>query len=193
MRRSDPRDASPPEGAPPAIPSDPRALDALLDALAPRLHAVALRFVRDRDAAADVVQNALVKIWRHRHAFRGEARPSTWAHRIVANEARMWLRAEARRAGGRPRDADGDAPGPAARLRDPRPTAEAALLARERRHALRRALGTLAPDDREILLRCALGDTSYRRYARERGLHPAAVKTRAFRARHRLARALQEA
>ena len=42
-------------------------------------------------------QNAFVKALRHREQFQGDAAPSTWIHRIVINEALMWLRSERRR------------------------------------------------------------------------------------------------
>ena len=48
---------------------------------------VALRIVLDHGTAQDVVQDACVKMWSHWTSFRGEAQRSTWAHRIVVNEA----------------------------------------------------------------------------------------------------------
>ncbi len=73
-------------------------LGALFRSLEPRLTAVALRITRDESTAQDVVQNAFEKALRHGHRFRGECLVSTWMHRIVANEALMWLRSERRRA-----------------------------------------------------------------------------------------------
>lgn len=59
------------------------------------------RRVWSPEAAADVVQNAFEKGLRDCEVFRGQARPSTWVHRIVVNEAFMGLRRESR--GARPR------------------------------------------------------------------------------------------
>ena len=76
---------------------DPVRMDALIRRLEPRLSAVALGVTRDPDAARDVVQNAFVKVLRHGDKFRGQARVSTWLHRIVTNEALMWRRSQSRR------------------------------------------------------------------------------------------------
>ena len=167
-----------------ALPSDPEALGALLAELTPRMTAVALRFTRDRDAAADVVQNAFEKVCRHRRSFRGQSKVSTWVHRIVANEALMWIRAEARR---RERSLPLEI---ADVIPDPADDAERDLLRSEERLRVGRELGRLRPAERDLLDRCALAGVSYEAYGRETGSHPAAVKSRAFRARRRLQEAL---
>jgi RNA polymerase sigma-70 factor (ECF subfamily) len=60
------------------------------------VYTLALRLTSDRDLAADVAQEALVRAWRALPRFRGEARFSTWLHRITVNTA--WSqRARARR------------------------------------------------------------------------------------------------
>lgn len=48
---------------------------------------LALRLVGDRELAADVAQDALVRAWRALPKFRGEAKFSTWLHRITVNTA----------------------------------------------------------------------------------------------------------
>lgn len=48
---------------------------------------VALRVVLDHAAAQDVVQDACVKIWGAWGSFRGTSARSTWAYRVVLNEA----------------------------------------------------------------------------------------------------------
>jgi len=165
----------------------PSVLTAALDAAsARRLRRVALRITRDPSAADDVVQGAFEKALRHGASFRREARPSTWLHRIVVNEALMWRRSEARRRAQLARAAaasDLDAGAPGTQPLD-------ALLARERRERLGRALATLRAEDADLLARCALGETGYGAWARERDLRPTAAKARAFRARRALRAAL---
>jgi RNA polymerase sigma-70 factor (ECF subfamily) len=146
---------------------------------------VALRITRDPGAADDVVQNAFEKALRHAAAFRGEARPSTWLHRIVVNEALMWRRSETRRSARLAQAAAGwGAEPPGAHALDE-------LIARERREQLGRALATLRPEDADLLARCALAEDGYRAWASERGMQPTAAKTRAFRARRALHAALE--
>lgn len=48
---------------------------------------LAVRLVRDRDLAADVSQDAFIRAWRAMPKFRGDAKFSTWLHRITVNTA----------------------------------------------------------------------------------------------------------
>lgn len=50
-----------------------------------RMWAVAVRTTRDRDLAADCVQEAFIAAFRHADSFRGDAAVTTWLHRIVVN------------------------------------------------------------------------------------------------------------
>ncbi len=166
---------------------DRERLGVLLMGLEPRLLAVALRITRHPESARDVVQNAFEKAIRHGAKFQGQARVSTWMHRIVANEALMWLRTQRRR-GELPAssveaelDALADAaPGPAERLDR-----------RERVRRLDAGLRRLPAADRDVLRHCALAEESYAAYSLRTGSHPAAVKSRAFRARQRLSALLR--
>ncbi len=157
--------------------SDPDRLGALLASLSPRLTAVALRLVRDPEAAQDVVQNAFEKVLRNGHRYRGTARVSTWIHRIVVNEALMLLRSQKRRARVITLD-----PPPVPAVDDAPPPGEVIDEARACAH-LREALARLSPEDREVLERCAMAGVSYADYAQRTGSHPAAVYSRAHRAR----------
>ena len=51
------------------------------------VYTVALRMVTDRDLANDVAQEAFVRAWRAMGQFRGDAKFSTWMHRIAVNTA----------------------------------------------------------------------------------------------------------
>lgn len=162
-------------------------LGEVLKGLEPRMRAVALRFTRDREAARDVVQNAYEKALRHRDQFAGRARFSTWLHRIVANEALMWLRTETRRGRGR---IDATEAG-TLELPDPGDSPLQTLQHAEDRDRVHQGLATLTPEDRQVVVACHLEGLSYEEFATARGQHPAAVKSRAFRARRRLAAVLQ--
>jgi RNA polymerase sigma-70 factor (ECF subfamily) len=50
-----------------------------------RLWAVALRTTRDRDEAADALQDALISAYKAAGSFRGDSAVTTWLHRIVVN------------------------------------------------------------------------------------------------------------
>ena len=63
-----------------------------------RLFAFVYRFVGDGDLAEDLVQDTLIKVYTHRHAYREIARFSTWIYTIAGNLARTELRKRKRRA-----------------------------------------------------------------------------------------------
>jgi RNA polymerase sigma-70 factor (ECF subfamily) len=165
-------------------------MGSLFRSLEPRLAAVALGVTKDPDAVQDVLQNAFEKALRHGEKFRGEAKVSTWLHRIVTNEALMWRRSQSRRRESPLDDEHGEAAAAPADA-TPRNPAEAAEW-RQQVERLRAAVATLPRDEREVLRSCALEGTSYREYSRRHRLHPAAVKSRAYRARRRLATSLRE-
>jgi RNA polymerase sigma-70 factor (ECF subfamily) len=50
-----------------------------------RLWAVALRTLGDREEAADALQDALLSAYRSAGTYRGDARVTTWLHRVVVN------------------------------------------------------------------------------------------------------------
>lgn len=50
-----------------------------------RLWAVAIRITKDPEEAADAVQDGLISAMRNAEGFRGDAKVTTWLHRIVVN------------------------------------------------------------------------------------------------------------
>jgi RNA polymerase sigma-70 factor (ECF subfamily) len=96
---------------------------------------VALRLVGDRELAADVAQEAFVRSWRALSKFRGDARFSTWLHRITVNTAWTHRARASRRRAERLDDlaveprAGGLTPERAGEISDVRPRIESALRA----------------------------------------------------------------
>jgi RNA polymerase sigma-70 factor, ECF subfamily len=64
---------------------DTRALEALCARHADRVYRIALHVLGDPDDASDAAQEALVKLVRRVHQFRGESQFATWLHRLVVN------------------------------------------------------------------------------------------------------------
>lgn len=58
--------------------------------------AIALRFVKDDDAADDVAQEAMLLAHRHLASFRGDSAFSTWLYRVTTTAALMYLRRQRR-------------------------------------------------------------------------------------------------
>ena len=76
---------------------DERAYEQLVRSQAPRMLAVARRLLRNDEDARDAVQDAFVSAVRAIDSFAGDARLSTWLHRIVVNAALMKLRTRRRK------------------------------------------------------------------------------------------------
>jgi len=65
----------------------PDAFQTLINERSGRWYNACLRITRDAGLAADAVQEALLKAWKHRDDFRGEAALDSWIHRIALNAA----------------------------------------------------------------------------------------------------------
>jgi RNA polymerase sigma-70 factor (ECF subfamily) len=71
---------------------DARAIRTLYDRFAPRVYAVVRRIAGDDDTAQDYAQEAWIRAIRALPTFRGDARFSTWLHRIAVNAALQAVR-----------------------------------------------------------------------------------------------------
>jgi RNA polymerase sigma-70 factor, ECF subfamily len=60
------------------------------------VYAVAMKYLKDEDEAADVAQDAMLNAYRHRGSFRGDSRFTTWLYRVAATTALMHLRKKRR-------------------------------------------------------------------------------------------------
>ena len=67
------------------VAGDPDAFGQLVGRHRDRLWAVALRTLGDREEAADALQDALLSAYRAAGSYRGEAKVTTWLHRVVVN------------------------------------------------------------------------------------------------------------
>lgn len=71
---------------------DPRAQKAIFDALSPKMFAVCLRYMGDRESAEDVLQDGFVTLFTKLGSYLGEGSFEGWARRIFVNTALMSLR-----------------------------------------------------------------------------------------------------
>jgi len=76
---------------------DQAAFEALMRRYNRALFRTARAILRDDAEAEDALQEAYLQVYRTIGGYRGEARLSTWLARVVANEALMRLRKQARR------------------------------------------------------------------------------------------------
>jgi len=75
-----------------ACEGDGPAVRALYERYSPRVYAVVRRIAADDDLAHDYAQEAWIRAIRALPTFRGDARFSTWLHRIAVNSALQALR-----------------------------------------------------------------------------------------------------
>jgi RNA polymerase sigma-70 factor (ECF subfamily) len=147
-----------------------------------RVYSFALAFVADRERAKDLAQEALVKVYRSLHSFRGQASFSTWLYSIVKN---VYLDAVKSRAG---REQALEAPleaAEAAYLVDAA-DAEQRLLDEEERQQLMRALHQIAPPYRAALMLVDVQGMGYEEAAAALELPVGTVKSRLKRGRDAL-------
>jgi len=64
---------------------DNAAIDALIRKHQTRAYQYAYRLTRDQDAAADIVAEAFLRVYRSIHGFKGQSAFTTWLYRIITN------------------------------------------------------------------------------------------------------------
>ena len=153
--------------------ADVAAFEALYRRHHRRVHGVILRLVGHASARAeDLTQEAFVRAWQALPSFRFESAVSTWLHRLAVNTALMELRA--RRSRPWPEDDD------EALASVPMPdTAGQAMLGRD----LERAVATLPPRARAVLVLHDVEGWKHEEIATELGMAVGSSKAQLHRAR----------
>jgi RNA polymerase sigma-70 factor (ECF subfamily) len=72
---------------------DELALNELAREYGPKIHQLALRYLRNSEDAEEITQDVLYKVFRSIQTFRGDAALSSWIYRITFNAAMSRLRA----------------------------------------------------------------------------------------------------
>jgi RNA polymerase sigma-70 factor (ECF subfamily) len=168
---------------------DAGAFETLVRAHARRLFLVARRILGNDEDASDAVQEAFLSAFRAIGSFHGEARLSTWLHRIAVNAALMKLRTR-KRAGEESLDdllpafdetGHHAGPQPAAWIAQPD-----AVDTGDTRRLVREAIDRLPETYRTVLLMRDIEDLDTGETAQALGITPNAVKIRLHRARQAL-------
>jgi RNA polymerase sigma-70 factor (ECF subfamily) len=175
---------------------DPDAWASLITTYQDRLYSVCVRMVRDRELATDLTQDSFVKIIQGLPSFDGRAKLSTWMIRITMNVCLSKLRSEKLRRHasvdaireGNPRSAAGGHEFSQARELSPSGGVEA----HEDRARVLRALQTLEPDQRAVLILADCQGHSYEEIAAAFNVAVGTIKSRLFRARTALRDAVEQ-
>ncbi|MGH2685855.1 MAG: RNA polymerase sigma factor [Actinomycetota bacterium] len=154
---------------------EPGAFEELVERTHRQVYTLALRLVGDRYEAEDVAQEAYLRVHRSLRGFRGEARFETWLHRIVANVAMTNMRKRGR-FGDPVEEPDRVVPVPDG------PSPDDVL----ERDEVRRALASLPPGQRVVVVLKDVYGFSAREIADQIGTSEGAVKVRLHRARRNL-------
>ena len=141
---------------------------------------ISLAMVRDVPTSEEVAQEVFVTVWRDLGALRNGASFLPWLRQLTRHRALDALRRSRRGTVTARVDADDDA---VARALDPRPDAQATLLADEEARVLDLALDAVADDVREVLTLYYREDRSIAQVARLLGLREPAARKRLERAR----------
>lgn len=117
---------------------DRSAFSTVFAILWPLLSGFSRRLLRDPDAAEDVAQQALLKVFEHASRFDPSRDAASWAVAVAANECRAWRR---RRGRSEPMTE------PSMDLPDPSPSPEARAVERAMLAAATETLGSLRSQD----------------------------------------------
>jgi RNA polymerase sigma-70 factor (ECF subfamily) len=159
---------------------DQHAFDELVRRHREAVIAVVYRMCGDAHLAEDAAQEAFVRAWQHLPRYQPRAPFRNWVYRIALNTALDTLRAERQEPGA----VDQDAAAPA----DERP--EALVERAEQADAVRRAVLSLPPASRAVLVLREYEGLSYREIADTLDIPVGTVMSRLNYARERLRQAL---
>ncbi len=166
------------------VAGDPHAFSELVYRHRDRLWAVALRTMGDSHEAEDALQDALISAFRRAEQFRGEAKVTTWLHRIVVNACLDRIRRRSARPTSPLPEQDSAGSGLQA--------ADDYIEQRETQILIAEALAELPDDQREAVLLVDIEGYPIEEAARLLDCPAGTVKSRCSRGRAKLAKRLAD-
>lgn len=144
------------------------------------------RLLRDGEAAEDVLQEVMLRVWTHAGQWRGEGAFGAWLVRLATHRALNHLRSVKRRRA-EPLEGDGEGPAPGWMVDAASLGADQLLEEAERRRLLRGCIDELTEDKREVLRLVYDAHMEVRQVAAELEIPEGTVKSRLFHARRQVA------
>lgn len=177
-----------------AIDKEEMAIRTIIQQNNPQLFRIARAIVKDDGEAEDVMQEAYLRAFSSLHTFRAEASLGTWLARIVVNESLQRLRRKVEK----PLEVEFPSSDQPANV-IPFPMSQSQPIDPERNVAqqqiiklVERAIDELPDEFRTVLVARVIEDLSVEETAKLLGLRPETVKTRLFRARGLLKKAVSD-
>jgi RNA polymerase sigma-70 factor (ECF subfamily) len=165
------------------------ALTPLVDRHYRRLYRIALGYLREREDALDVVQEAFVKVFQAAARWDGSADAGPWLSRVTVNLSIDRWRRNRRRGQTFSPLAEGDHQDA---LADHGPAPDRGVLGRESGERLARALRALPERQRAVVVLRHYQELSLEEIARTLGMSLGTVKSSLHRALHRMRATLSE-
>ncbi len=146
-----------------------------------RIYALAYGILGREEDARDAAQETFIAAFRHLANFRGEAKVSSWLHRIAVNQC-ITRQRRARVRGETSLEAEEEAAAGGARFAAPARTSSPARLteAGERAGAVRRAVGALPPELRAVVVLKEFEDMTFQEIADALDVPLSTVKSRLY-------------
>lgn len=162
----------------------------LLERYEKQVYHQCLRMVGNSEDAADLTQEAFLKVWQGLPTFQGDSSFSTWLFRLTGNVCIDFIRREKKRRGDV--SLDEEERDFSAALTDPSPTPQRALEEKELHRAVCKGLEQLSEEHRQVLVLREINGLSYEEIAHILDLSAGTVKSRIARARLSLAKFLKK-
>jgi RNA polymerase sigma-70 factor (ECF subfamily) len=160
-----------------ALAGDPDAFGELVRRWERKIYALTYGILGSAEDARDATQETFFAAYRNLQGFRGEAKVSSWLHRIAVNQCIS----RQRRARVRPETAlEDDALGERFLATPERASPATAAEARERHEAVRRAVSALPPELREVVLMKEFEELTFQEIADALEIPLSTVKSRLY-------------
>jgi len=157
-----------------------------------KVFSIAYGITLDREESLDIAQEVFLKVYKNIHTFKGEAKLSTWLHRITINQCRNWQRRWKRRFRWHHQPFERDEAGDYPELGTDDDTPGVLYEEKELGRVLRERLKELPEEARVVFVLKEVEGLSYEEIARTLNTKRGTVSSRLFYARERLKKSLQK-
>lgn len=168
---------------------DAQAFGSLMENYLPRIYNLCLGLTRNVQDAEDLAQESFLKAYRAIHLYQGKSSFYTWLYRIAVNVCLDFQRASSRRTTVSLDQTFGEDEQPI-QVRDEAPLPDDQAISHELGRELMTRIGQLPEAMRDVLLLRDVEGLTYDEIARLLNLSEGTVKSRLFRARSQVMRAM---